>query len=278
MEHIYTPRVLRYIHFRHNDTFGSRIRTVMDYEFDFCVGCDREMWLDGTWYKITKGCFVIRKPGQKVYAKGAYDCHMLTLDFSNRSAYTNYSRNTATQIQAPFDSKIWDVLPVVFQPPHFDEYQRIFESFAAINEIDLNENPKTLLLVNELLHLVVSHAYRQLYPPESKMQTPMDTVCFYIKKHFAEEIRLDDIAAVVHLNKSYLVRQFKKIYGLSPISYLMTIRMDYAKKLLAESDLPIKTIAAYCGYKDPSFFNAYFKKTFSVTPLFYRHLQQIAER
>jgi AraC-like DNA-binding protein len=46
--------------------------------------------------------------------------------------------------------------------------------------------------------------------------------------------------------------------------------MDYAKKLLLETNLPIKTVAAECGYNDPAFFNYYFKKMFSVTPKAYR--------
>lgn len=89
-----------------------------------------------------------------------------------------------------------------------------------------------------------------------------------------EEISLDDLAAVAHLNKNHLVRQFKNRFGISPIAYLIKNRMEYAKKLLAESNLTVKTIAAKCGYSDPSFFNYYFKKTFSISPAAYRHSQQ----
>ena len=278
MNFIYTPYVLKCIHFKHNERFGSPARTVMDYEFDFSVGCDREMWLDNERYKIEKGSLVIRKPGQKVSSKGNFDCYMLTLQFSGQSLYSNYSRNTATQMQAPFESKIWDVLPPVFTPAHYNEYVGIFENLLSVNEVDINENTKTLLLINELLHLIISDAYMHYLPADNKEKTPIDEVCYYIKNHYMEEISLNDLADVAHLNKNYLVRQFKKRFGISPISYLIKIRMEYAKKLLAESNLTVKAIAAECGYNDPSFFNYYFKKTFNISPEAYRRSQQTDTR
>jgi YesN/AraC family two-component response regulator len=194
---------------------------------------------------------------------------MLTLDFSNRVMSKNYSRNTANEIQQPFSSEIWDILPSVFKPLHTRDYANIFEKLLSVHDININENPKTLPLVNELLHLIISDAYHAFTDAENN-QTSMDEACSYIKTHFSEEIRLDDIAGHIHLCKNYLVRQFKKAYGVSPISYLIRVRMDYAKKLLLETNLPIKTVAAECGYNDPAFFNYYFKKTFSVTPKAYR--------
>lgn len=274
MNFIYTPYVLKCIHFKHNERFESPARIVMDYEFDFSVGCDREMWLDNERYKIGKGSLIIRKPGQKVSSKGNYDCYMLTLQFSGRPLHSNYSRNTATQMQAPFESKIWDVLPSVFSPSHYNEYVGIFEALLSVNEVDINDNTKTLLLINELLHLIISDAYMNSLPADNKERTPIDEVCYYIKNHYMEEISLDDLAAVAHLNKNYLVRQFKNRFGISPIAYLIKNRMEYAKKLLSESNLTVKTIAAKCGYNDPSFFNYYFKKTFSISPAAYRRSQQ----
>lgn len=274
MTEIYMPYILQCMHFKHENKSNLNIRTVMDYEFDFCIGCDREMWLDETRYQIEKGCFVIRKPGQKVCSRGIYDCYMLTLDFSERSPFSDYSRNTATKMQKTFDSNIWEVLPSVFKPTHCDDYIRIFEALLSVNEININENEKTHLLINELLHLLISDACYHISCSQNIPITPMDKVCAYIKLHYMEEIRLDTLASVAHLNKNYLVRQFKKTFGISPISYLINIRMEHAKKFLAETDLPIQSITSFCGYSDPSFFNSYFKKIHSCTPATYRLLQQ----
>ncbi len=275
MKHPYNPRVLQCMRFRRVETIGSAPRIVMDYEFDFCVECDRTMWLENECHKIEKGCFVIRKPGQKVFSRGRFDCYMLTLDFTNRSPSAHYSRNTATQMQEPFETELWDVLPSVFKPAHYDDYVQIFEDLLSLNEMDINENDKTVFLVNHLLHLVTADAYANICFAKAHENSPIQEVCAYIKKHYSEKITLDALADVAHLNKNYLVRQFKKVFGVSPIAYLIKIRMDYAKKLLSESSSPIKTVAAECGYTDAAFFNTYFKKTYSVSPAAYRRMQQI---
>ena len=270
MKHIYTANILQCMHYRHEKIPGSTPRIVMDYEFDFSVGCDRELWIDDEQYHIQNGCFVIRKPGQKVYSDGKYNCYMLTLDFFNRLHSVKYSRKSATEMQAPFESDMWQVLPSVFEPRHYQDYVRIFEALLSINETDINQNPRALLLVNELLHLIVSDAYDQTMPESTVQKTPIDEICSYMKSHFAEDIQLTDLAAIAHLNKNYLVRQFRKTYGISPIAYLIKIRMDYSKKLLTESNLPVKQVASECGYHDPSFFHSYFKKTFHMSPREYR--------
>ena len=270
MGEIYTPYVLQCMRFQHESRSDCGERTVMDYEFDFCVGCDREMWLDGQCYPLKKGNFVVRKPGQKVRSKGKYDCYMLTLDFSKRANSFGYSRNTATQMQPVFSSEVWDVLPSVFCPTHTEDYARIFESMLAIHETNINENKQTRFLINELLHLLLADAFASLTYTERKPRTSMDRVCEYIKQHYMEEIRLDQIASIVHLNKHYLIRQFKKEFGVSPIAYLINVRMERAKKLLTETDLPIGVVAATCGYTDSAFFTSYFKKMCGESPASYR--------
>ncbi len=274
MMNIYSPYVLQCMHFKHENNSNSSTRIVMDYEFDFSLNCNREMWIDENKYKIEKGCFAIRKPGQKVRSAGVYDCYMLTLDFSNHPLNSEYSRNTATQLQKDFESDIWNVLPSVFKPSHYDDYIKIFEELLSINEVDINKNKNTALLINKLLHLLISDAFHRDFYSENIPNTPIDEVCTYIKNHYSEELTLDKLASVVHLNKNYLVRQFKKKFGISPISYLINIRMEHAKKFLAETNLPIKIIALNCGYADPAFFNSYFKKRYAVTPAAYRLSQQ----
>ena len=275
MKTVFSPRILQCMRFRHNSRADAPLRIVMDYEFDFCIGCDRDLWIDEKKYKIEKGCFVIRKPGQRVRTLGIYDCYMLTLDFSDRTTPLSYSRNIATEKQKPFESDIWDVFPSVFKPLHAEDYIRIFEMLLAINDSDINANESSGLLVNELFHLLLADAFYLRLSQRDSEPTPIDRVCSYIKEHYAEQISLDDLAEIVHFNKNHLVRQFKKTVGVSPISYLIRLRMEHARKLLTETDFPVKEIAASCGYFDFSFFNSYFKKHHSLTPLEYRKIKRV---
>ena len=77
---------------------------------------------------------------------------------------------------------------------------------------------------------------------------------------------LDDLAGVFNMNKHSLIREFKKRTGMSPVAYMIRLRLDTAKQLLTLSDMSISEIAAYCGYSTPSFFISDFKKQTGLTP------------
>lgn len=269
MKYIFNPTILESRYFVTENCSFSPLRLVKDYEFDFYLDGEREMWIDDVYYKINAGSLVIRIPGQKVYSKGDYNCYMLTLDFSKRTL-SNYRRNNFSEIQPLFVSPIWEVFPAVFTPAHSDDYIRIFKNLTTINNPDINKEPYSKSLLNELLHLILADSFKYYTPQTSMSKDYIDDVCNYIKLHYSEDITLDVLADIAYINKSYLIRKFKKRFKVSPISYLIHFRLDMAKKLLSETDLPIKTIVHQCGFHDYSYFCFIFKKTFSITPAQYR--------
>ncbi|UJF32439.1 response regulator transcription factor [Paenibacillus hexagrammi] len=95
-------------------------------------------------------------------------------------------------------------------------------------------------------------------------------VCHYIDEHLHEEISREEIAAYVFLNPAYLSRLFKKETGLSISEYMLKVRMEKAKKLLAESNDKISSVAEKTGYTHFSFFAKMFKKYTGFSPQEYR--------
>lgn len=73
---------------------------------------------------------------------------------------------------------------------------------------------------------------------------------------------------------STLRRKFKAATGLALHEALMQNRLDNARRLLGETDLPLKAIAAQLGYRDAQFFAAQFKQLSGVTPAIYRRSRQ----
>ncbi|MOA37899.1 HTH-type transcriptional activator RhaS [compost metagenome] len=89
--------------------------------------------------------------------------------------------------------------------------------------------------------------------------------------HYAETIALDDLSALSGLSKFYLIRQFSKQKGISPYSYLETIRVDKAKKLLEQGVGPMEA-AMLTGFSDQSHFSNFFKKLIGLTPKQYMNV------
>lgn len=92
----------------------------------------------------------------------------------------------------------------------------------------------------------------------------------YIRNHYHEPLRVEEIARYVGVNRSYLSILFKKYTGLSPVKYLQTFRMTRAAQLLALTQLPIATVAFSCGYQEPEAFHKAFKQHMGLSPSRYR--------
>lgn len=92
----------------------------------------------------------------------------------------------------------------------------------------------------------------------------------YIDQHFKETLTLDLLAEEAHMNKFYLSHVFKKEYGVSPINYMISRRIEESKYLLAETDLSMSQISQLLGFSSLSYFSQVFRKTQSVTPMEYR--------
>lgn len=94
----------------------------------------------------------------------------------------------------------------------------------------------------------------------------------YIDSHFTENINLKSIAAKFYLNSVYLGQLFRKNYGTYFNDYLLTLRIDLAKKLLRTTDLRMYEIAEQVGFQNADYFVTQFEKKEKLTPTDYRNL------
>ncbi|MDP4183516.1 MAG: AraC family transcriptional regulator, partial [Bacillota bacterium] len=92
----------------------------------------------------------------------------------------------------------------------------------------------------------------------------------YINNNYEREITIGDIAKYVFLSPSYFTRAFKEETGTSPINYLLKVRIDRSKELLADKSVKISDIAFSVGFSNQQRFNEIFKKYTGNTPLKYR--------
>ncbi len=97
-----------------------------------------------------------------------------------------------------------------------------------------------------------------------------DVVTSYIAENYALDIRLGDIADLLHISSSRLSTIFSAEMGTTFTRYLIQVRMEIAKRLLGGTTYPIKSIAESVGYPDPAQFSRTFKKTVGETPTAFR--------
>ncbi len=92
----------------------------------------------------------------------------------------------------------------------------------------------------------------------------------YIHSHFDQSLTLKSIANKFYMNPVYMGQLFKKTYGVYFKDYILTVRMDEAKKLLRTTDLKVYEVAENVGFNNPDYFVTQFEKIVGTTPSQYR--------
>ncbi|PCL92200.1 AraC family transcriptional regulator [Paenibacillus lautus] len=112
---------------------------------------------------------------------------------------------------------------------------------------------------------------------EERERSDMQQSDFYIKRsvdylhqNYDRQIQVKDVATEVNLHPGYLHRVFRRGTGRTITEYLTTIRMEKAKMLLEQTDIPIHEISDYVGVGSRQYFHMLFKKYTGSTPVEYR--------
>ena len=92
----------------------------------------------------------------------------------------------------------------------------------------------------------------------------------YVTEHPGEDLSLGRLARMFHINPSYLSRSFHQTIGQSLSQYIVQVRIETAKRLLAEGEMRIGEISRMVGFETPGYFTKVFSKTVGKTPKDYR--------
>ena len=143
-------------------------------------------------------------------------------------------------------------------------FETIFENMKKEGYI---ESLTTSLAVDRLLTSIA------LAPDSRGSFVEFDAVSVarrYMEEHYAEDLHVDDVAREAAISTSQLIRLFKRQLGTTPHSYLLRYRITQAKELLAETTIPVATIARQVGFASESNFSYRFGEMCGQSPSAYR--------
>jgi len=96
----------------------------------------------------------------------------------------------------------------------------------------------------------------------------------YMQKHFAESLRIDEIAKRAGLSVYQFEQRVQRLFHMSPLQLLHKLRLDEATRLLRETSLSLGEIALQTGWCDQSAFTRYFSRYAGLAPGKYRGLNK----
>ena len=101
-------------------------------------------------------------------------------------------------------------------------------------------------------------------------ETVIRNVSTWLRMHYAEDILIDDVAAAYGLSHSHFFREWKKVFDVSPLQYILDLRLEAAAWHLANSALPVSRIVREVNYSGTTKFYRRFHEKYGMTPEDYR--------
>ncbi len=162
-----------------------------------------------------------------------------------------------------------DACPVIHTG---DDEEKISFYFMNLVEEIRGEEKYNELIVKYLARLILIDILRLANISEAKFvaNAIFNQIYNYINSHFMEIETLDQVCDELHVSKYYISHVFKKYIGKPPMQYVTSKKIDYAKKLLQETDLYATEIGEKCGYDDHAMFFKAFKRITGMTPVEFR--------
>ena len=158
------------------------------------------------------------------------------------------------------------LFPEVNKPSFTNKIQSRFKSIFDVlsSEEHFKEEESSNLLERLLIEIG-----RSIKNKESEKNTLSKSVR-YINENYTTEIKITDLAKMENMCMTAYNISFKKSFGISPIKYIINLRIQLAKELLETSNISIKEISLMSGYGNFNYFSRIFKEYTSMTPLEYR--------
>ncbi|MFH5181786.1 helix-turn-helix domain-containing protein [Paenibacillus sp. TAB 01] len=146
--------------------------------------------------------------------------------------------------------------------------ENIRQVIRSYGKIELSISSSSILKGIE--NVQVAYAQTMDYNKVNWLECPIKRAMDHMSRHYSDNLNLQTVAKLVHLNSSYLSELFHKRTGVRFSEYLGFIRLEEAAKLLRESKLPVQEIIERVGYQNYRQFNRLFNKQFKATPTEYR--------
>lgn len=152
---------------------------------------------------------------------------------------------------------------------------RILQNLSRLRELQSHENTEfqTRNILSEtwlLLLKDIRSNYQAAGTPNPVRQDRIRSMLSFIHRHYTEKLTVTRIADAAGVSEREVTRCFRRDLNQTPIQYLISYRLNEAKKLLAKSSTTITEICYQCGFSDSAYFGKVFRRAYGMTPSEYR--------
>jgi AraC-like DNA-binding protein len=158
-------------------------------------------------------------------------------------------------------SRVFDLL---VKPAQAEEVTRTYERIAAAVQARRCQSERKPQGVGSQLPAETR------YRPRALAAHRLQAAIAHIAKNFLRPIPESELALLCNMSPSRFCREFKAAFQVTFVEYLASYRMEQAKRLLGNPNMPVADVAAAVGFNDPSYFTRVFRRQEGVSPSEYR--------
>ena len=195
-------------------------------------------------------------------------------------AFTRYNVNVATSYLDDYQKEILNKKALSVTRPtnsQADALRQLLDNAAGVDRRKKHSEYVLRALLTNVAFMLDGFDVLATKPNKMTADFVPDTVLKvikYMEENCPEKITLDDLSARFFTAKTTLIYNFNKYLGCSPMDFLLNIRLNKAKEMLANSNESIAIVAERCGFSSANYFGLIFKEKEGLSPLNYRKNQK----
>nr|WP_217594736.1 AraC family transcriptional regulator [Cohnella sp. GbtcB17] len=251
---VYFPPYITLAHVFHApEGWGIRPRVLKQFQLQYTLGGRADYRIGERVYETKRGDLIFHRPGENheitTPPDARYVCISVVFHFGS--------------VPFPIDS----LLSASHDMGNFSGgglEEKLTGLVLAYRQPGLASQFKAQTLLMDVLSELGSRVQERVRDESTATQrnnfAKMVLVKNHILEHYREALELRQLETLTGFSRDYLIEQFRKTFGMTPIQYLIHIRVEKAKELALHTGLSIGEIAARVGYSDVHTFGKMFKK------------------
>lgn len=233
------------------------------YMLIYCTDGEGWYYIQGKKYSLKKDNYIIL-PANTPYSFGANNENPWTIyfmHFRGESANYYHCNSYSPQSIMPEDnSRLQDRLQL---------FEEIYQCFSRAYTIEYMRYTSACLGLF-LTSFICLEQYRFIQTVNNKKISFSNKVIHYMQENIQNKISLEELSAHFKYSPSHFSMLFHKETGISPINYLLRLKIQKACQYIEFTNLKLKDIALTLGFEEVSYFSRLFTKIMDISPSEYR--------
>lgn len=150
------------------------------------------------------------------------------------------------------------------------DYQWLFRQMIQELQLCRANYEELLSLLLRNIFLMINRYLKEGGSTGSDVRNEIERAAHYFNEHYNQPLSIDDYAASRHMSTCWFIRSFKQTIKVTPMQYILSLRMANARNLLETTDCNITEAALAVGYDNPLYFSRLFRRHVGMSPTEYR--------